>query len=115
MEACGWLSQCVTLERTTHLSFLVCNLGLPPTKVTLKSGWAGPMDKAGEVLEGHLEQTGGSSPQRGALLTAATRWLGLGGVGESVRGPGPGPVGRRWQTEETASALKAGGPQQVSA
>ena len=33
------LSQCMTLERTTHLSFLVCNLGLPPTKVTAKSGW----------------------------------------------------------------------------
>lgn len=27
------------------------------------------MDKADEVLEGRLEQTGGSSPQRGALLT----------------------------------------------
>lgn len=78
MEACicGWLSQCVTLERTTHLSFLVCNLGLPPTKVTAKSGWAGPMDKAGEVLEGHLEQTRGSSPQRGPCSL-----LPLGGLG----------------------------------
>lgn len=36
------------------------------------------MDKAGEVLEGHLEQMGGSSPEW-ALLTAATRCLGLEG------------------------------------
>lgn len=52
------------------------------------------MDKADEVLEGRLEQTGGSSPQRGPLLTVATRWLGLGGVGESVRGARPRACGR---------------------
>ena len=118
MEACvcGWLSQCVTLERTTHLSFLVCNLGLPPTKVTAKSGWAGPMDKAGEVLEGHLEQTGGSSPQRGGLAHCCHQvaWVGGSrGISEGARPRACGPP--MADREETASALKAGGPQQVAA
>lgn len=71
------------------------------------------MDKAGEVLEGHLEQTGGSSPEW-ALLTAATRWLGLEGKLGNLRGARPRACGWLPADKERVSALKAGGPQQVA-
>lgn len=41
MEVCIMVgpSQWVTLDRTLHLSFLICNLGPPPTKAAAKSRW----------------------------------------------------------------------------
>lgn len=81
-----------------YLSFLIIT-------EAAENRWDKP-DRTGEALERHMEPR--KRPQKLAVLTAATKWLGRGEARESVRGPGQGPVAGH-QIDRTGP-VKSGGP-----